>query len=346
MARLGMKVMCAVDGSEYSRWAVEALRVIAAHPPDSLCLVHVVEPRRLPNSAGPSSPARMSRVTRALDERGSTLLREMSGLASVSLGQGGTSARIKIDTALAHGRPATSIVNQARRRRADLLVLGSRGLSDIRGFLLGSVSRYVSVHTSCPTWIIKRPITPLGQVVLAVDASNRSRAACEYLCAHIVNESTHVSVLAVAGHELTEMAARMLPATELQHLVQPQIDRAHQLVESYRDRILTTGCSVTTEVVTGHPSESILTHAKETHADVIVVGSRGLEGTERLRLGSVAEHVLKYAPCSVLIVRRRAPRLEHRSPRRGRVGQSSDGAPRRSVTIIQDRTLSPERRRP
>ncbi len=300
-----MKVLCAVDGSEYSRWAVEALRVIAGRPPDTLCLLHTVEPR-LPKSAGPPSPARMSRVIRALDERGSTLLELMGQLASVALGQGGTSARTKVEKALAHGKTATSIVSQAQRRRADLLMLGSRGLSDIRGFLLGSVSRYVSVHAPCPTWIIKRPLTSLGQVVLAVDASNHSRRACDFLCANFLDESSRVSVLSVAGHELTDMASRVLPATDVQQLVQPQIDRAHQLVETYRTRLIGTGCSVTTEVATGHPSEAILKHAEKNHADLIVVGSRGLEGAERLQLGSVAENVLKYAPCSVLVVR---PRL-------------------------------------
>ncbi|GKS60077.1 hypothetical protein YTPLAS18_36040 [Nitrospira sp.] len=247
----------------------------------------------------------MSRVVRALDQRGTTLLREMSGLASVALGQGGTSARTKVEIALAHGRPGTSIVNQGTRRRADLLVLGSRGWSDIRGFLLGSVSRHVSVHASCPTWIVKRPLTSLRQVVLAVDASKHSRRACEFLCAHFLAESTHVSVLSVASHGLTDMAARILSATEIQQLVQPQIDHAHQLVESYRERLIKTGCSVTTQVVTGHTSEAILSQAEKVRADMIVVGSRGLEGTERLQLGSVAENVLKYAPCSVVVVRRR-----------------------------------------
>lgn len=300
-----MKIICAVDGSEYSRWAVDALRIVAARPPEMLCLLHAVEPR-LPKSAGPPSPARMAHVIRALDERGSTLLRQMTQYAAIALGQGGTSAATKIETALAHGRPATAIVSQAQRRRADLLILGSRGLSDIRGFLLGSVSRHAAVHAPCPTLIVKRPLKTLDQVVLAVDASKHSRQACEFLCQHLVQEATHVSVFSVATDRLTELAARELPAAEVQELIQPQIDRAQDLVTTYRDRLIKTGCAVTTAVGRGHPSEAILSHAEKLHADLIVVGSRGLEGTERLQIGSVAESVLKYAPCSVLVVRRRS----------------------------------------
>lgn len=299
-----MNIVCAVDGSEYSRWSVEAVKAFADRPPERLILLHTVEPR-LPKSSGSPSPARVARVIRALDERGTTLLRQMAQAASVALGQGGTSAKTKIETALAHGRPAVSIVTQARRRRADLVVLGSRGLSDIRGFLLGSVSRSVLTQAPCPVLIVKRPLSSLDRVVLAVDGSKHSRRACEFACQRLFQESTHVSVLSVAGDGLTEMASQVLPATQVQDLTRPQIDHAKELVSQYRDQVLKTGGSVTTEVRTGHTSEQILQHAETFKADLIIVGSRGLEGTERLELGSVAESVLKYAPCSVLVVKRR-----------------------------------------
>lgn len=299
-----MNILCAVDGSEYSRWGVEALRVLADRPPERVLLLHTVEPR-LPRSSGSPSPARVARVIRALDERGTTLLRQMAQAASVALGQGGTSAKTRIETALAHGRPASSIVTQARRRRADLVILGSRGLSDIRGFLLGSVSRHALTQAPCPVLIVKRPLASLDQVVLAMDGSKHSQRACEFACQRLFQESTHVSVLSVAGDGLTEMAAQVLPASQLQDLTRPQLDRAQELVSRYRDQVLKTGCSVTTEVRTGHTSEQILQHAERLHADLIIVGSRGLEEAERLELGSVAESVLKYAPCSVLVVKRR-----------------------------------------
>ncbi|MEX5215845.1 MAG: universal stress protein [Nitrospiraceae bacterium] len=301
-----MNVLCAVDGSEYSHWGVEALRVLVDRPPERVVLLHTVEPR-LPKSSGSPSPARVARVIRALDERGTTLLRQMAQVASVALGQGGTSAKTTIETALAHGRPATSIVVQARRRRATLVILGSRGLSDIRGFLLGSVSRHVLAEAPCSVLILKRPLSSLDQVVLAVDGSKHSRRACEFACQWLFQESIHVSVLSVAGDGLTEMASRVMPASQIQDLTRPQIDRAQELVSQYRDQVLKTGCSVTTEVRTGHTSEQILQHAERLKADLIIVGSRGLRGSERLELGSVAESVLKYAPCSVLVVKQRQP---------------------------------------
>ena len=56
-------------------------------------------------------------------------------------------------------------------------------------------------------------------------------------------------------------------------------------------------------VVVGRPAAEIVKAAKEWPADVIVIGSHGRHGLERALLGSVAEGVMRHAPCSVLVVR-------------------------------------------
>jgi nucleotide-binding universal stress UspA family protein len=83
----------------------------------------------------------------------------------------------------------------------------------------------------------------------------------------------------------------------------PKRNSAEQLVAKYRERFLGEGYGVTTEVRTDHVTDSILQLARLTDTDLLVAGSRGLTGSERLHLGSVSETLLKYAPCSVLIVR-------------------------------------------
>jgi nucleotide-binding universal stress UspA family protein len=52
-----------------------------------------------------------------------------------------------------------------------------------------------------------------------------------------------------------------------------------------------------------HVIDTIVKLAAADRSDLLVVGSRGLTKSERLYLGSVSESLLKYAPCSVLIVR-------------------------------------------
>ena len=58
-----------------------------------------------------------------------------------------------------------------------------------------------------------------------------------------------------------------------------------------------------TEVVRGNPAEAIVDYAQEHGVDLIVMGSHGHTGLRHLLMGSVAEHVLRHAPCPMLIVR-------------------------------------------
>jgi nucleotide-binding universal stress UspA family protein len=53
------------------------------------------------------------------------------------------------------------------------------------------------------------------------------------------------------------------------------------------------------------PADAIVKYAREIHADIIVVGTHGRGGMSRLLMGSVAEHVVRNAPCPVLVVRPR-----------------------------------------
>jgi universal stress protein A len=59
-------------------------------------------------------------------------------------------------------------------------------------------------------------------------------------------------------------------------------------------------------VVVGHPAKAILDHAARVHIDLIVMGTQGRTGLSYMFLGSVAEHVVRTAPCPVLTVRPRA----------------------------------------
>jgi nucleotide-binding universal stress UspA family protein len=69
--------------------------------------------------------------------------------------------------------------------------------------------------------------------------------------------------------------------------------------------------SVTTRVVSGAPEKAIVEYARDNAIDLIVMGTHGRQGVAHLLLGSVAEHVVRTAPCPVLTVRsaRLAPLL-------------------------------------
>lgn len=297
-----MRILCAVDGSECSSWGVETLRALAESEPEHVTLVHVID-KTLFHPAKRKTRAVDTPALKAMEKAGHIILREAERSARVALGQAATSPRTTYRRVMAYGSIAPSIVEQACRWNADLILIGSRGLSDIKGFLLGSTSRRVASMAPCSVLVVKERLSALSRVTLAVDDSKPSRAAARFLRLHILPASATVTILSSAENPASDLAARYLSASQISALMQPVIERATRLVNSFRDDFLAEGQAATTKVHVDHVIETIIKHVEAEHADLLVVGSRQLTKSERLHLGSVSESLLRHAPCSVLIVR-------------------------------------------
>ncbi|MEQ1563834.1 MAG: universal stress protein, partial [Nitrospiraceae bacterium] len=239
----------------------------------------------------------------AMEKAGGILLREAERTARVALGQAATGPRTTFQRTLAHGPLAHTIVRQARRVKADLILIGSRGLSDIRGFLLGSISRQVASIARCSVFVVKQPIPQLRRVTLAVDDSKHSRAAARFLRSRLLPDSATTTILSSAERPVTDLAVRYLSKSQVAELERPVLERATKLVAALRDEFLKEGFAVETDVQMDHVIDTIVKQVEATHADLLVIGSRDLTKSERLHLGSVSESLLRHAPCSVLIVR-------------------------------------------
>ena len=80
-------------------------------------------------------------------------------------------------------------------------------------------------------------------------------------------------------------------------------ERARELVERVAAELEFRGFSPSVATPDADPKRAIVEAAREWPADLIVLGSHGRRGLDRLFLGSVAESVVRHAPCSVSIVR-------------------------------------------
>jgi nucleotide-binding universal stress UspA family protein len=297
-----MRILCAVDGSECSQWGVQTLEALAGRESEHVALLHVIDKPSLQTAKGKTLPAE-KRALDAMKKAGQIILREAERLAKVALGQAATGPRTVFHQVLADGPIAATIVQQARRWRADLILIGSRGLSDIKGFLLGSVSRHVASMAPCSVLVVKEPCSVFRRITLAVDDSKHSRAAAQFLRSQILPDSATVTILSSAESPVSDLAARYLSAAQLSDLTQPVMERTTKLVDSLRDDFIKEGHTATTTVKMDHVIDTIVKHIEADHADLLVVGSRRLTKSERLHLGSVSESLLRHAPCSVLIVR-------------------------------------------
>ncbi|TWT72904.1 Universal stress protein [Allorhodopirellula solitaria] len=139
------------------------------------------------------------------------------------------------------------------------------------------------------------------KILLAVDGSAHSLAACRYLAAFPLGKPTEVEILTVVNPPDVVLTGQ----TELWYpqFIEHQEERARQVTETARDAISHLDASVTSHQMTGHIGHCIVERAKENQADVVVVAAKGHSAFERVLLGSVSDYVATHAACSVLVVR-------------------------------------------
>jgi nucleotide-binding universal stress UspA family protein len=133
------------------------------------------------------------------------------------------------------------------------------------------------------------------KILLAMDGSRFSEAASQATATQVRPQSAEVLVVHVIEPPtfLEQDASLRERSAHAQELLNKAVQELH--AAGFK--------GVTTRVMEAEPRTGILEAAALWHADLIVLGSHGRKGLEKLMLGSVAESVARHAPCSVLIVR-------------------------------------------
>ncbi len=210
----------------------------------------------------------------------------------------------EVETALVPGRPATVIVEEARARAVDLVVLGSRGHGEFTSALLGSVAAEVVDHAPCPVLVARRP--QLRGVVVADDGSDGAIEAEEVLATWPFLRAMPVTVVSVAERLAPfESGMAVVDPVTYQTMVDEIIDLHRGYARDGAARLAAHGWVAKAKLREGDPAGQLIQATADLKADLIAVGSRGRTGLERLLLGSVARKILFQAPTSVLIVRQR-----------------------------------------
>lgn len=183
--------------------------------------------------------------------------------------------------------PARAVLRVAKEEGADLVVAGAGG----EPHRLGSTAASLLRESAVPVFVARAPVRrPLERVLLATDLSPVSAAAHERgleVAAALFGEPKAARSLLVVGPGA--LPAPLPPAA---------LDRAaHAELRAFlRERRPRAGL-VQSAIRAGHPAEEIVAEADAWKADLLIVGTHG-----RVLLGSVAEAVVRGAPCSVLAV--------------------------------------------
>ncbi len=301
-----MKIVCAIDHSTHSTFAVDAIAKLFHQSLKEVVLCHAIDARTLTQSRKLSSPQQKLATTLKgkMETLGKKTLKEMATHLELGLSQSVMKPMTVVKTRLVKGHVADSIIATAERVHPDLVVIGSRGLKDLPGYLLGSVSRQTLLHSPSSVLMVKGPIDVPVSALMAVDGSKSSRFAAILVKKWLSPQFTNLHLVSVVPEILTDIAPKLYSASHLTKLMAPARSRTKVSLGKYREFFLKEGFQVSKEMLEGNPRECILDVIEGRQSQLAILGSKGLAGVQRFTMGSVSEWIGSYAPASVLIIRK------------------------------------------
>jgi len=186
------------------------------------------------------------------------------------------------------GQIYQEIVSQATRMNADLIIMGRRGRRGLARLMLGDVTAQVIGHAPCSVLVVPRAAEVTGRhFLVATDGSRFGDSAAATASSLAKLCKTPVTVISMT-----------LPSHSEQRR-----EEARQTVNRISSFLTQEGLQTDGQVLEGRPDMLIVDTAAAKQADLIVVGSHGRTGIERVLLGSTTERVLNQASSAVLVVR-------------------------------------------
>ena len=296
-----LTILLAVDGSPHSEAAVR-LVLSMRWPAGTLARVLAVTPDRY-SLAGlsPEAQSVLADTLAGLRRVDQTSAEALTARVTARLRAAGMTAEMEVYA----GRPSEVILQRAADLRADLIVIGAKGLSAPGEYLLGSTAHKLAHYADCSVLVARPPqrAQPLSMIFTA-DGSPEAQRATEFLCALSLPQWAEVTVVSVVEIAVGVEDGEGRPVADVPEVVRRALfDTAEAWTSQVVARLSNGGTKVRSAIRCGHPAKEILSAAEEQDADLILVGARGQTRAGPFRLGGVAQKVVKYAPCSVLVVR-------------------------------------------
>ncbi len=213
-------------------------------------------------------------------------------------------ADASVERLIVEGHAGNVIVDEAKRRGSQLVVLGATGHSKIERMLIGSVSDFVATHASCSVLLVRTPQsdqTPHEKfnVTIAFDGSPQSRFAIQDLSNFRWGSRTQAFLVNAFAFPFnySEIPIDMDTGT-IKADLHAILDKASEDVRALFPQVQ---CEV---LETSHVGDGIIHFAEQHASDLIVLGDTGHSLMGRFLMGSVSRYVLRHAHSSVWIARK------------------------------------------
>lgn len=294
------QILCPIDFSEISRHALEHAVVIAKWYESRITALHVIHAPFFPPP--PILVAEFTETTAPVVSNRQAREEELRRWLEPA-----DRAGVETDVVVDEGNTAHRIVDHARSRQVDLIVMGTHGLSGFERFMLGSVAEKVLRKASCPVVTVPpsaatAAAVPYTRLLCPVDFSESSLAALRFAFSLAEEADASLTILHVFDWPPDEESfVERVDAPEVRRLVE---ERARGQLEALVTDEVRAWCRPSTKVVYGKPYRQILEVAESEATNLIVIGVRGRNPIDLTAFGSTTNHVLRRASCPVLTVRR------------------------------------------
>jgi nucleotide-binding universal stress UspA family protein len=291
-------IVCAFDFSETAEVALEQAKRFARRNEAKLILAHVVEP--IPHESysvlvAPDEDLTLAAVAaaaRARVEERVDLIREEGTV---------------VEPIIKEGQPGGCLVALTEEVGADLMVVGTRGLSGLEHLALGSTAEYVVRRCQCPVLTVHPEDRLLRDaietVVLPTDLSSSAEDAAEYFMSLFGSWERPQVYLVYADRPppyLQALRHDMLKKMKQQDVAKASIE---EKLAPLADRLRAADFPVEVAVLDGDPVTVTADVARECDADLILLSTRGRSAFVNALLGRTAQRIVQHAPCPVLTVR-------------------------------------------
>ncbi|ACY17123.1 universal stress protein [Haliangium ochraceum] len=291
------RFLVAVDFSPESETALAQAIFMAERAGAAMELLWVED--RLPFGGALSPTPANAELERMMDEFADEAARRLEALAER------TRARVpEVTHFVGKGFPDEVIAAHAEAIQADLVVMGTKGLSGLKRFFLGSVAEKVirTCHTN--VLVARGPAHAFERVLVASDFSPVSERAL-HLTLTLAAPAAEVELF----HAWHYPAGTIGMSTAAPKPGDPMALLHDQILDSneQRGRAVIERAGQTTQTLRfaqhhGAPAAEIQNRLEASPFDLAVLSTHGHRGFRRFLLGSVAEATVRHAPCSVLVI--------------------------------------------
>ncbi|MDH4348706.1 MAG: universal stress protein [Gemmatimonadota bacterium] len=211
---------------------------------------------------------------------------------------------LRVATAVPRGRPFLEIIRHARKKKADLIVLGRHGRRRVGNLLAGSTAQRVARHSDVPVLLVNlEPRRAYRRMIFATDLEPGSRYAADLAARLMDHQAATVTVLhtyEVPFEGWIAVSDRSGGSAYRRH---PFRENAMKGLRRFVAGLTDLGVPSLPRLRFGDPREVVIEEANRDRTELVALGSHARGGVARVVLGTVSETVMGQARCDVLVVR-------------------------------------------